>query len=109
MSISKYKQRLLLHFKESKLVCHQHICFLHKQFYFRGIHIFNFILFYCYRMDLVRELEVCEKEQQKNAQYVEEFAMLTSEKVGYGFHSLEIWASVVITEAHIKDSDLKLT
>lgn len=32
------------------------------------------------KMDLVRELEVCEKEQQINAQYVEEFAMLTSEK-----------------------------
>ncbi|XP_015756142.1 PREDICTED: mitogen-activated protein kinase kinase kinase 7-like [Acropora digitifera] len=61
------------------------------------------------KMDLVRELEVCEKEQQINAQYVEEFAMLTSEKVGYGFHSLEIWVSVVMTEAHIKDSDLKMT
>lgn len=48
----------------------------------------------------MRELEVCEKEQQINAQYVEEFAMLTSEKVSFGFHSPEIWASVVITEAH---------
>ena len=32
-------------------------------------------------MDLERDLEEYEKEQQINAQYVEEFAMLTSEKV----------------------------
>ena len=38
----------------------------------------------------MRELEEYEREQQINAQYVEEFAMLTSEKVSNGFHSLAI-------------------
>jgi len=34
-----------------------------------------------HRLDLERDLEEYEREQQINAQYVEEFAMLTSEKV----------------------------
>ena len=38
-------------------------------------------IFICGRLDLERDLEEYEREQQINAQYVEEFAMLTSEKV----------------------------
>jgi len=37
---------------------------------------------YC-RLELERELQEYETEQQINAQYVEEFAMLTSEKVSF--------------------------
>jgi len=40
-----------------------------------------------HRLDLERDLEEYEREQQINAQYVEEFAMLTSEKVS-GFKLL---------------------
>lgn len=35
------------------------------------------------RLELERQLQEYETEQQVNAQYVEEFAMLTSEKVSF--------------------------
>ena len=41
------------------------------------------VLYLCHRLELERDLDEYETEQQVNAQYVEEFAMLTSEKVSY--------------------------
>ena len=40
-----------------------------------------YVLYLYGRLELERDLQEYEKEQQVNAQYVEEFAMLTSEKV----------------------------
>ena len=37
----------------------------------------------CCRLELERDLQEYQTEQQVNAQYVEEFAMLTSEKVSF--------------------------